>query len=107
MKLPPFPGELVRYLVERPFTTKTGRQGFQHVYAVVLTPEQRQWLATNYPEHENDKLMKASGLRHSTLHRYARKMHLQKSAEGHHRIMRSETGEQFQKAIEETKGGKV
>ena len=87
MKLPPFPGELVRYLVERPFTTKTGRQGFQHVYAVVLTPEQRQWLATNYPEHENDKLMKASGLRHSTLHRYAREMHLQKSAEGHHRIM--------------------
>ena len=80
MKLPPFPGELVRYLVERPFTTKTGRQGFQHVYAVVLTQEQRQWLATNYPEHENDKLMKASGLRHSTLHRYAREMHLQKSA---------------------------
>lgn len=27
MKLPPFPGELKRSLVERPFTTKRGRQG--------------------------------------------------------------------------------
>ena len=68
MKLPPFPGELKRSLVERPFTTKTGRQGCQHVYAVVLTQEQRQWLATNFPEHENDKLMKASGLGWNTLH---------------------------------------
>ena len=63
MKLPPFPEEL-----ERPFTTKRGRQGCQHVYAVVLTQEQRQWLATNFPEHENDKLMKASGLGWNTLH---------------------------------------
>ena len=30
MKLPPFPGELVRYLVERPFTTKTARHSGQH-----------------------------------------------------------------------------
>lgn len=68
MKLPPFPEELKRSLVERPFTTKRGRQGCQHVYAVVLTQEQRQWLATNFPEHENDKLMKASGLGWNTLH---------------------------------------
>ena len=60
MKLPPFPGELVRYLVERPFTTKTGRQGCQHVYAVVLTTEQRQWLATHSPEPDNDRQRKAS-----------------------------------------------
>ena len=87
MKLPPFPGELKRSLVARPFTTKRGRQGCQHVYAVVLTPEQQQWFVTNFPEHENEKLMKASGLGWSTLHRLAREMHLQKSPEGHHRIM--------------------
>lgn len=87
MKLPPFPGELKRSLVARPFTTKRGRQGCQHVYAVVLTPEQQQWFVTNFPEHENEKLMKASGLGWSTLHRYAREMHLQKSPEGLHRIM--------------------
>ena len=54
MKLPPFPGELVRYLVERPFATERKQA------------DDRQILD---------------------------------------RIMRSETGKQFQKAIEETKGG--
>ena len=87
MKLDPFPGELQRPFVDRPYVTKTGRQGCQRVQKVVLTQEQEAWLRKWFPEEENSRLMKASGLSHSTLHRLARKLGLTKSEAGHHRIM--------------------
>ena len=48
----------------------------------VLTPEQREWLCRWFPEVENSKLMEASGMSHSTLHRFAREFHLTKSERG-------------------------
>ena len=80
MKIDPFPGELATQLVEHPFITKTGKQGCQRNYTIVLTDEQREWLCRYYPEVEGPVLMQMSGMSHSTLHRFAREMHLVKSA---------------------------
>lgn len=66
--LPPFPGTLTR----RP-------DGYKQI---VLTTEQEEWLKRWYPVTENPGLMKASGMTHATLHRYARKFHLAKSRKG-------------------------
>ena len=87
MKIDPFPGSLQRLFVDRPFTTKTGRQGSARVQKVVLTAEQEAWLRKWFPEEENSRLMKASGLSHSTLHRFARELGLAKSEAGFRRIM--------------------
>lgn len=72
--------------VDRPFTTKLGKEGCQHVKAWVLTDEQRAWFCRWFPEEENSRLMKASGMTHSTLHRFARKLGLTKSPKGIKRI---------------------
>lgn len=48
----------------------------------VLTDEQEKWLIRNYPLYENNRLIKASGMTHSTLHRFARQMNLMKSEKG-------------------------
>ena len=69
-------------LVDRPFTTKTGKQGCQRVKAIVLTDEQREWFCRWFPEVENPRLMKASGLSNSSLHRFARELGLTKSEKG-------------------------
>lgn len=79
MKIEPFPGELTLQWVDRPFTTKTGREGSQHVKAYVLTEEQKEWMRRWFPEEENSRLMKMSGMSHSTLHRFARELGLTKS----------------------------
>lgn len=50
--------------------------------AVVLTDEQRAWLCKWFPEVENSRLIEASGMSHSTLHRFARQLGLTKSAKG-------------------------
>lgn len=86
MKIDTFPGVLTLQFVDRPFTTKTGRAGCQRVKACVLTDEQREWLCRWFPEEENSRLMAASGMSHSTLHRFAREMHLTKSPKGIKRI---------------------
>ena len=86
MKIYPFPGVLTKQHVSRPFTTKTGKTGCQHVKAWVLTDEQRAWLCKWFPEEENSRLMKASGMSHSTLHRFAREFGLTKSPKGIKRI---------------------
>ena len=52
----------------------------------VLTDEQRAWLCKWFPEEENSRLMKASGMSHSTLHRFAREFGLTKSPKGIKRI---------------------
>lgn len=72
--------------VDRPFTTKLGKEGCQHVKAWVLTDEQREWFCRWFPEEENSRLMKASGMTHSTLHRFARELGLTKSPKGIKRI---------------------
>lgn len=64
------------------FKTKTGREGCQYTYTIVLTPEQEAWLRRWYPEVENPILLKASGMSHSTLYRFAREFGLVKSEKG-------------------------
>ena len=86
MKIDPFPGVLRKQMVDRPFTTKLGNQGCQRVKACVLTDEQREWFCKWFPEEENSRLMKMSGMSHSTLHRFARQFGLTKSAKGIKRI---------------------
>ena len=86
MKIEPFPGEIQRVRVERPFTTKTGAQGRQSIWTIQLTDDQKAWLIRWFPEEENSRLMAASGLTYSTLHRFARQMKLQKSEAGMARI---------------------
>lgn len=81
-KLEQFPGKLEKQLVKR---------GRGAAWTIVLTDEQREWLIKWYPEEENPTLMKVSGLRHSTLHRYARALNLTKSVEGMKRIRRKHT----------------
>lgn len=48
----------------------------------VLTDEQKEWLSKWFPEVENSRLMEASGMSHSTLHRFARQFRLTKSEKG-------------------------
>ena len=78
MKIEPFPGALTKQ-----------KKGY--AWAYVLTAEQREWLCKWFPEEENSRLMKASGMSHSTLHRFARQLHLTKSKAGMKRIKRRHT----------------
>jgi hypothetical protein len=52
------------------------------VKSLVLTDEQKEWLCKWFPEVENSRLMEASGMSHSTLHRFARQFRLTKSEKG-------------------------
>lgn len=69
-----FPGTLKR-------SPKGGRR-------YILTDAQREWLCHYFPIVENTRIMKASGMSHSTLHRMAREMHLEKSEKGLQAIKR-------------------
>lgn len=69
-----FPGTLTR-------SPKGGRP-------YILTDEQREWLCHYFPIVENTRLMKASGMSDSTLHRFARNLHLTKSEKGIRAIKR-------------------
>ena len=82
MKIEPFPGEITRKLVDKPYITKTGKKGCQRISSIVLSDEQQAWLCRWFPEVENGVLMQASGLTHSSLHRFARELHLTKSEKG-------------------------
>jgi len=93
MKIDPFPGVLTAQMVDRPFTTKLGKAGCQRVKAWVLTDEQRAWFCKWFPEEENSRLMKASGMSHSTLHRFAREFGLTKSPKGWKRIKRRQAAQ--------------
>ena len=86
MKIDQFPGVLTAQMVDRPFITKLGKAGCQRVKAWVLTDEQRAWLCKWFPEEENSRLTKASGMSHSALHRFARELGLTKSQKGMKRI---------------------
>lgn len=86
MKIDQFPGVLTSQYVDRPFTTKLGKAGCHRVKVWVLTDEQRAWFCKWFPEEENIRLMAASGMSHSTLHRFARELGLTKSPAGWKRI---------------------
>lgn len=101
VKIEPFPGELHRKLVDRKFTTKTGKAGCQRCRAIVLTAEQEAWLRLYYPVTENPVLLKVSGMCHSTLHRYARRWGLTKSAKGLKGIRKRQV-RQIKKTCEKT-----
>lgn len=74
MKIDQFPGVLIK-------------QPMRHnSMGYVLTDEQRAWLCKWYPEEENSRLMAASGMSRSTLHRFAREFGLTKSPKGMKRI---------------------
>ena len=67
-------------LTKKPVSSGRGYGGTTMKW--VLTPEQREWLCKWFPEVENSRLMTASGMSHSTLHRFAREFHLTKSERG-------------------------
>lgn len=81
-----FHGELQKKIVERPYTSKSGRACVLHSMIVVLTDEQRNWLIKWFPLIENSRLKKSSGLKDATLHRFAREFGLKKSQKGMHAI---------------------
>ena len=74
MKIDPFPGTL------------TKQPSRHNSMKWVLTSEQEVWFRKWFPEEENSRLMKASGMSHSTLHRFARELGLTKSEKGIKRI---------------------
>lgn len=79
----PFPGTLQRCDVTRQRKTKTGKTATWLVKnVIVLTEQQKDWLRCWFPEVENRRLIEASGLTDSTLHRYARELKLTKSEKG-------------------------
>ena len=80
MKIDPFPGTLTKQPVP------TGRGYGGRAMKLVLTTEQREWFCKWFPEEENSRLMAASGMSHSTLHRFAREFGLTKSPKGIKRI---------------------
>ena len=55
---------------------------------LVLDEAQEEWMRKYFPKTENSKLAEASGMSHSTLHRFARKMGLTKSKSGLEAIKR-------------------
>lgn len=91
MKIDEFPGLLRMVTVRTPYYSKTGRLCQHAITRIELTQEQEDWLRRWFPLVENGRLMKASGLTHSTLHRYARLMRLQKDPQALHGIKRRAT----------------
>ena len=79
MKIEPFPQVLTAQMVERPYITKTGKQGCNRVKAFVLTDEQEAWFRKWFPEVENKVIAKASGMGLNCIHKFARLYGLTKS----------------------------
>ena len=80
MKIAPFPGTLEKSPVP------SGRGLGGTVLKYFLTDEQQAWLCKWFPELGNSKLMKVSGMKFSTLHRFANSLGLTKSKKGLKRI---------------------
>ena len=78
----PFPGTLSKKPVP------AGIKHSTQVMKYFLTPEQEEWLRRWFPEIENSRLMKASGIKFNTLHRFARELGLTKSEKGFKAIKR-------------------
>ena len=82
----PFPGQLTKKIVDKPYITKAGNTGCHRTWAYVLTDEQAAWLCRWYPEVENQRICEAMGINLTTMHRLVRQLHLSKSKEGLRRI---------------------
>lgn len=79
-KIEAFPGKLTKQRV------KNGNG--MNSTKIVLDEAQKEWMRKWFPKTENSKLAEASGMSHSTLHRFARKMGLTKSKSGLEAIKR-------------------
>ena len=66
-ELPPFPGKIRHYGINR---------------KIRLSEKQKKWMMENFPIFENKRLMAASGLRNSLLHKFANELGLKKSEIG-------------------------
>jgi len=88
MKIDPFPGTLMKDWVVRPYKTKSGNTAYHRQQAWVLTDEQREWFCKWFPEVENKRLMKASGMSNATIYVFAHKFGLKKSEEGMRGILK-------------------
>lgn len=66
-ELPPFPGKIRHY----------GKYK-----KIRLSEKQKKWMRENFPIFENKRLMAASGLRNSLLHKFANELNLKKSEIG-------------------------
>lgn len=84
-RITPFPGTLQKVAVP------TGSKLARAIGKIVLDEAQEVWLRRWFPEVENRQLMEASGLSHSTLHRFARQLGLKKSKKGLREIKRRQT----------------
>ena len=73
MKIEEFPGPLTRQHVPSSKAV---------VEKIVLTEAQEAWFRKWFPETENGKIAKAMGVSLTTMHRFARAMHLKKSESG-------------------------
>lgn len=82
MKIEPFPQVLTAQVTERPYTRKSGKQGYVRIKAYVLTDEQEAWFRKWFPEVENSVIAEATGMSMSLLHRFARQYGLTKSEKG-------------------------
>lgn len=82
MKIDPFPGTLTKEFVVRPYKTKSGKTAYHRIKAWVLTDEQREWFCRWFPEVENKRLKKVSGMSYATIYVFAREYGLKKSEEG-------------------------
>ena len=79
-KIEAFPGKLTKQRVKK----GNGMNSMK----IVLDEAQEEWMRKWFPKTENSKLAEASGMSHSTLHRFARKMGLTKSKSGLEAIKR-------------------
>lgn len=88
MRIDPFPGVLEKKRVPHTFKSRLGKVSVQTCPTYVLTDAQREWLVRWFPETENSILMRVSGMKFSSLHRFARTLGLTKSDKGMHAIKR-------------------
>ncbi len=86
-KIEPFPGTITMQ------TVPSGRNMAGITKKIMLDEAQTAWLRKWFPEIENSCIMQASGLSHSTLHRFAREMGLQKSEKGLQGIKRRQAAQ--------------
>ena len=77
-KIEPFPGELTA--VDGTFIRR---------YKYVLTEAQEAWFKHWFPLLKNDKIMSMTGMKFSTLHRFARDFELKKDPKALHRILKA------------------
>lgn len=72
-----------------PFPGKVRKVKGKYAHRYVLTDEQEEWFRTWFPQLRNDKLMRLTGMKASTLHRFARLYGLKKNERALHLILKT------------------